>query len=299
MSSLRNPVRSASARTAGFTLIELLIALVIAGILAGVMFQLFQGQSRFVAMQSAREEALQNGRGALDLIGTELRAVHPHGLLETENRSIDFVLPRAWGLVCKSTPSMLAAIFPNVAFAAYGLGSDPTSGGVLPSGMRVEVPVSAGSWEKLNANNWGPGQFADCADLKSIDTNARVLRFTGSSLQIISMGTLIYIGERVRYDVAAVPSLGGDAWIRRSAGWAGTTPDMQPLGGPVPTGADNLAIRYQVDGAMVASITDPAQRKKVTAVEMRVVTQSREKVGSDRLQRSTDTLFVYLRNRGL
>jgi hypothetical protein len=75
---------------------------------------------------------------------------------------------------------------------------------------------------------------------------------------------------------------------------------MQPLGGPVPSGAENLVFRYYVGNTAtsVPSVSDLNQRRTITRIEMRVVTQSREKVGAQKYQRSTDTLMVHLRNRG-
>src|SRR5687767_12028100 len=59
----------------GFTLIELLVAIVIGSVVVGSLFQMISGQGRFVELQSAREEVQQNGRAAVELIGSELRTI--------------------------------------------------------------------------------------------------------------------------------------------------------------------------------------------------------------------------------
>ena len=99
-------------RTAGFTLVEVMVALLIALILSGVVFQLIRGQSRFVTVQSAREEVQQNTRGALELMASELRSIEPGGLVETDSNSVTFLLPRAWGLYCGGTATQMSAVFP-------------------------------------------------------------------------------------------------------------------------------------------------------------------------------------------
>src|SRR5690606_941020 len=63
--------------------------------------ELVGGQARFVEMQSAREEVQQNTRAALELIGSELRALPPGGaLVRAADDSITLRTARFWGVVC-------------------------------------------------------------------------------------------------------------------------------------------------------------------------------------------------------
>src|SRR5688500_12033257 len=99
----------------GFTLIELLVALMISSFLVTVIYQLMSGQSRFVRIQSAREEVQQNARAAMDVMAGDLRTVPPSAIQAMGPDSIRFYMPRAWGVLCNTIDSnsgTLWAIFP-------------------------------------------------------------------------------------------------------------------------------------------------------------------------------------------
>ena len=75
----------------GFTLIEILVALLISGLVVSSIFQVLQGNGRFVEMQSAREEVQQNARAALDLIAGDLRGVPPTAITVMQPGTIRFL----------------------------------------------------------------------------------------------------------------------------------------------------------------------------------------------------------------
>lgn len=89
-----------------------MVALVISGLLMTVVFQMLSGQSRMVAVQSGKEEAQQNVRGALEVISSELRGAMPGALLDAQQRSLTFMQPRAWGVVCGVAGMTVTALFP-------------------------------------------------------------------------------------------------------------------------------------------------------------------------------------------
>ena len=118
---------------AGFTIVELLVGLVLASIFATILFQLVRGQSRFVAIQSAREEVQQNVRGALDIIASELRAVPAGGLMQGDASTIRFLVPRAIGVHCGGgTPNAMTVLFPGgLPAGTIPAGAQPTTRGLL------------------------------------------------------------------------------------------------------------------------------------------------------------------------
>src|SRR5215211_5199727 len=99
----------------GFTLMELLVALMISSFLVTVIYQLMDGNSRFVRTQSAREEVQQNARAAIDVMAGDLRTVQPTAILAMGPDSLRFYMPRAFGVLCNQLDTNSATawvIFP-------------------------------------------------------------------------------------------------------------------------------------------------------------------------------------------
>lgn len=299
----RRTVRARAGGRAGFTLIELVVALVISGLVAGIIFQVLTGQGRFVAQQTAREEVLQNARGALDVLGSELRGVHPQGLVIAERDSIEFFSPRVWGMVCanvSSGSSQVTAIFPDVPDVTFDVGS----GGALPATAGVQFalgdPVS-GTWPTASVASLTNRSLGDCGAISPGADNVRVVRFTttGGSLPAIAQGTWLYYFQRVRY------SLGGDAsvpgtWVLRTTGKVGSTLVQKPFAGPVPaSGADGLEFSYFREGVSTpaARLGTAAERKQARSVGVRITTESQPSDGGPR-QSIADSVTIYLRNQG-
>lgn len=299
------PARRARAR-AGFTLLELLVALVISGILASVLFQLFQGQGRFVSLQSAREEVQQNARGALEILSGELRAVHPAGLLDAQKHSLEFLLPRAWGVVCgPASGGQVVVIFPALSDDALGL----RAAGQLLSSAGLQFRYTDGGvvyWKGAPASGWAAPSAGAC-DIGA--SGGRAVRFTAAGLPAqLKAGDVAVLYERVRYDVAE-SSAGGmpGLWIRRSMGKVGERLNQQPLAGPIPA-ADSLRFGYDVGGATLTRQTSlggaraedarvaEAALPSVARIAVYVTTAS-ERAGVDSRQVERDSTILHLRNR--
>lgn len=280
---------------AGFTLIEILVALMISGLVISSIFQVMQGNSRFVQMQSAREEVQQNARAALDIIAGDLRGVPPGGLALMEESRIRFRQPRAWGILCnKLKPATATAwvLFPaNVVpletlfgRAHWGLGVEQTTDPLVHTGTYrfVAAPTQATVGDPCAAIQPDP-----TAQHVRLGFNTPGAPFVTSDS--ILPGTQVLVYEELQYDVnvvvaAAVPG----NWIRRMAGFTGSTPIMQPMAGPVPA-AGGLRFTYlQADGATTALTPD-----QVRQIGIEVVTQSR---GAADQQVDSASTNVYLRN---
>ena len=141
-----------------------------------------------------------------------------------------------------------------------------------------------------------------CDAIQTITSAQRVrLGFTKSGSPFITggsvqPGTQVMLFEEMRYDVAASTTAGvSGSWIRRMAGYSGSSANMQPMAGPVPV-AGALRFTYvRADGTTPAAT--PAQIRKIG---IDVVTQSRavSNVGGVSTPQQVDSVRtdIYLRN---
>ena len=285
---------------AGFTLIEILVALLVSGLVVSGIFQVLQGNSRFVGMQSAREEVQQNARAALDLIAADLRAVPPSAIVDMQPDRIRFLQPRAWGVLCntlKPATSVAWAVFPASVVPAdaffgrphWGLAVEQTADPIVRTGSFRFVSGTTQTTSGDPCDAIQPDASADRLRLGFVTPGAAFV-----SSDTVAPGTQVMLFEEVRYDVQAGGSVPGN-WIRRMAGYSGSTPNMQPMAGPVPA-AGALDFTYlQADGSTPAVTAD-----QVRQIDIRVVTQSRSlmDVGGTLQPQQVDTAStsVYLRN---
>lgn len=292
-------LRPVARRRGGFTLVELMIALVISGILVTVVFQMMSGQARLVAQQSAKEEVQQNVRGALEVVSADLRGAFAAGIVLADSQAIEFMLPRAWGIVCGlQGPNAVDAIF-------------PVTGGPPPD-------TSSASGLMLNANPAGPG--AGAVWVPALPARARITAVTSLGANGNACTPLNPAGSTVVYRIEsdadltglAVPGnqlaayhltrydLGderGERWIRRSMGMNGGSYNMQPLAGPIE--ARGLVFRYFADGGAAPIDPEPgtarAQIATIRMLSVRAVTRSTTSL-HDRPRTDSGTVRVMLRN---
>lgn len=306
MSSIRRfpDVRVRDSR--GFTLVELLVALMISGLLVTVIYQLLSGNSRFVQLQSAREEVQQNARAALDIIAGDLRAIPPGGVLTMGEDSVRAYVPRAWGVLCDTidTTSPTAwVLFPAGVLPTLDIFGRPHWGVAVE--QTADPAVQTATYRFVAApTQQVAGQ--PCATIQpNLDPAQHVWlgfnRPAGTSFVTagtILPGTQVLVFEEMKYDVAESGSSGVPGyWIRRMIGRVGESANMQPMAGPVPeTGA--LRFTYlRADGVTPAATAD-----EVAVIRVQVIVQSRSETGSGvtRAPEQMDTVStdVYLRNTG-
>lgn len=285
----------------GFTMIELLVAMVISGLLVGVIFQIMEGNSRFVRLQAAREEVQQNGRAALDLIAGELRGIPAGGIVAMTAGSIEFRLPRGWGILCNTVDASTTTAW--VLFPDGALPADFQSG-VQNWGIAVEQTPdpsqNTGAWKFVSAVG-GPGTADPCDALVPQSPNQRAGFSSGTDFVNAGVtaqpGTMVMVFEQMKYDVEESAGTVPGHWVRRAMGWnsGANSLNMQPMAGPV-SSVGGLTLSYFEENG-VTETTDPAA---VRLVRVRVITESRAK--SERAgvfqaeQVDTTTTDVFLRN---
>lgn len=297
----RCPDRPRVDARAGFTFIELLIALIIGGLVVSSIFQVLQGNGRFVQSQSAREEVQQNARAALDLIAADLRAVAPSGILTMDAARIRFYQPRAWGILCQTIrPSSANAwvLFPADVVPADSFFARPDWG--LAVEQTANPEARTGNYLYLTGTS--RATTADPCNAVQPTGSSQHIRLgfrspgnpfvTGDS---IAPGTQVMLFQEMRYDVAAssIADIPG-SWIRRLVGYSGSSANMQPLAGPVPASGGLRFTYLRADGSTAAT---PAQ---VRRIGIEVVTHSRASSSQGGVlqpeQVDSASTTVYLRN---
>lgn len=284
----------------GFTLIEVLVSLIISSLVVGVIFQLMEGQSRYVQMQSAREEVQQNSRAALDLIGSELRTVpHGDGLEMATADSIRLRAARVWGVVCQAPSGGSVVVrMPALANASYST-NDGTS-----FAANVATSTGGSDWtDEVRVTGVGDPTNSGCllggeAALPP-EVEVRTLDLAGTPYGAASgnppaAGDVFYLYDEVTY--RSGPSSGIDGrWIQRRLGSA----NNQPLAGPLVSNGPALEFRYFSGTSATpipTPISDAATRASVDRVHVLVGVESRNRLGDAR-EMHTDTIVVSLRSR--
>lgn len=288
---------------------EVLVALTLGGILATVLLQLMQGNGRYVAAQSAREEVQQNGRASVELIAGDLRGLPSSAIRSMGANSIRFYLPRAWGVLCNqvgTTTTTVYAIFPAGAFPA------DFQGGASHWGIALEQVADPATANGQYAYVTRAQQAAAGSQCNAVQPNAGnaarylVTAFTvpGSLVDTgvmgpggtIRPGTQLMVFEEMSYDVSLSSGAVPGRWIRRMAGYAGATRNMQPMAGPLPADT-SMVFRYLRDDGVTAAAV-PAE---VRRVRLWLEVQSRAQRRRDGVLRpeQVDTLTtdIILRNR--
>ena len=268
-----------------------MIALVLGSIIVGVVLQFVSGQTRTASAQTAREAVQQNARGALEIVGSDLRGAIAGGLLFADDQRLDFMLPRRWGVVCERTSATeTIAVFPVVP-------GDP-----IPVGGGVGIAVERdGAWLPAATEPMATVVRADRTAAASNVCDARVapagqvesFALTGLNHPADAQaGDRIAVYQLVRYDVGLS---GGESWIRRSNGGGIDDANMQPLAGPVDP--DSVSFQYLGGNPPVPLYFAPgdARTSNVRMIRFRVRTISRM-AADGKQQVEQDSVTVQIRN---
>jgi prepilin-type N-terminal cleavage/methylation domain-containing protein len=287
-------VRYADARRGrrGFTLVELLVALVISGLLGAVIFQMMAGQSRIVAVQSAKEEAQQNARGALEVISSELRGAVPAGILAAEAQSLTFMQPRMWGFVCSGAGNTLTALFPDAGGLSLTAGEATgvmVNTGTLAAPVWFPLPPARVQVTAIRTVAGGGGAAAcnglgASGNLQALEIDANGIGAAAVSRRTVMLYTM------TRYDLAEV---GGAWWLQRSNGMDNGQFVQQPLAGPVEPA--KVGFQYYAADPNAALGMPVAAPGTVRMVRVQVVTNSAQTLNG-RVQRDSGAVTVMLRN---
>jgi hypothetical protein len=287
-------------------MVELLVGLVIGALLITVIMRMVTGQTRFALVQSAREEVQQNARGAVEIVGSELRGVLAQGIVRAEEKELILMLPRLWGVSCGLAGADIVAVFP----AAPGL-TFPTGEGrgllVFSDGVWKGRATNLNLNQRLGISGVGPFVLGTMAPppCNSISPEGAVVAFRLSGSNYAGSnpapGSIVVVYELVRYDVSQLAD--GDWWLRRSNGWVsgggmtGFATTMQPLAGPV--NPDSVRFTYFAGlppTVIPAPGSDQAAQATVRLVRFDVRTLSRTRLDGVVQQEEEGAVTVQLRN---
>lgn len=286
----------------GFTLVELLVALMISGLLVGVIFQLMEGQGRYVAMQTSREEVQQNTRAAVDLIGSELRtAPRGPGIAMAAEDSIGIRATRFWGVVCVGTNGGSSVTLRMPAISGVGMDLNVGTSYAADVGGNPNLPewTTAVRVTGIGAPLSNPPASCLVGTETTLPAGVEVRTLSLSSRptnpntgQESEPGDHAYVYDRVTYRTG--PSSTGGDWIQRRLGTSSGARN-QPLAGPVTPGR-GLKFTYFSGAAVVPTpVSNAADRESIDRVMMVVETISRRQ--GDLQQTKADTVMISLRNR--
>lgn len=286
MRSPLSPDRARARARGGFTLAELMISLVIGGIVVAVVLQFVTGQTRTAAAQSAREQVQQNARGALEVVGSDLRGAISAGLLRADAQRLDFMLPRRWGVVCSTAAgNTTTALFPVIP-------GDP-----IPTGEGAGLIVLRGTaWLPVvptlaTVTGTAPAALTACPGAAG---NVQAVTLTGAGHPLLAAaGDRIAVYQLVRYDVGVSQ---GERWIRRSDGAGIGNSNMQPLAGPVDDQfVQFVYLRGNPPVPLAAAPGAAAAASNIEMIRFRVRTVSAPRAdGSNQVEE--DSVTVQIRN---
>lgn len=295
-------MRSADPR-AGFTLAEALVALVLSGFVVAAVLQMLATQARLVATQSAREEAQQNARGALEVISAELRGAIPEGILSAGAQSLTYMQPRIWGVVCGFPSASQVDLLVPAEGASPGW-STGQGGGLLflatrpgDPARRAWIPAPGARTRVTSVQTLPGGPLAGACSKSEAGGAATVSRvafappLSGPADSLVGNPAVHYV--LTRYDLGQSD---GQWWVRRSNGVdeAGTF-QQQPLAGAVDP--DRFALTYfgGGGGGEIAPPGSAAPGAGIRRIRIQVVALG-ARVGRGPAQRDSGAVDVSLRN---
>jgi hypothetical protein len=269
-----------------------MVSLVVGGILVGSVFNFVNGQARMASVQSAREEVQQNARGALEIVGTDLRGALRAGLVTAERQLVELYLPARWGVVCQSSATATVVMFPTDGSAAPGTGDtwglmvNTSAAGWAPTAASARATITGVAVVSATDPAYG------CTTL-SPGGPVTAYRLTGANHPTnTTAGNVAMVYQRVRYDVAAGP--GGD-WIRRSNGVESSGFSMQPLAGPVVT--DSVRLRYFAGTTELTPPVASPSTAGITSIRFHVRMASKQQARSTTGRNyRQDSVTVQIRN---
>jgi prepilin-type N-terminal cleavage/methylation domain-containing protein len=278
----------------GFTFVELVVAITIAGIFAAIVFQLMQGQSKLVAYQSSRQEVQQNARGAVELIGSDLRGVTPWSIGQADANSLRVWVPRAWGSWCFTNGARTEMHILVPTAAATQMGTNSTTG-VQADISTTDVPVMSpapSAAPRATVDSVRPATLAQTPQCAAMNPLGNVTPYIlkGANFPTPTLPNAVSLYDVVTYDVQTSE---GQSWVYRT-----TAGSAQPLAGPL-TGATGLRFEYFAAGAaapMAAPGATAATLETIRRIRVVVNTKSRSDAGGSYAY-ETDSLTVFVRNQ--
>jgi prepilin-type N-terminal cleavage/methylation domain-containing protein len=278
----------------GFTLVELMVSVVLGAILIGVVLNFVTGQTRVATAQSGREEVQQNARGALEMVASDLRGAISAGVVRGDANSVEFLLPRRWGVVCSQDgPASTTVVFPVIP-------GQPAPAGGLDAGLLLSRAPAIG-WAPALPVRATVTQATLLVGTQACNGvlpsgNVAVYRLEGANHPAgILPGATAALYQRVRY---SVQESRGAQWIHRSNGMtAANTFSMQPLAGPVDVAGGGISFTYFTGTPPVALANPPGTNAAAVGLsQVRLRVRMRSRQGGSAGQVEYDSATVQIRN---
>ncbi len=267
----------------GFTLVELLIVVVLGGLIMAATFRVLVSNQQVYTAQSATVMGQQTVRGAIELLGGEIRelstAADPFlgsDLITMDEDRIRMRVMRKVAVVCGVTDTDPLSVHAAVRGAQFAAGDS--------------VVIHADGMDDPAAHFWARGEVqstlsssVNCGD----EPSQRILIANPvpgiSSANQVASGSLIRTFETIEYSTV---TLGGEVYLGRGLG----SDPLEPVIGPI---AATGGLRF---GYLDASGTPTTTASEVRTIEVTVRTLSGARgPGGDPISDSL-TVFVNPRN---
>lgn len=271
-------------RRDGFTLVELLIVVVLGGLILAATFQVLVRNQQVYTAQSASVMGQQTVRGAIELLGSEIREVSTTGdpdlgsdLLLMESDRIRMRVMRKVAIVCgvnNTDPLEVEAAI---------MGADFAVGDSVLVHANGEVDPDAHFWSRgvLSALP-SSGTPANCGGEPSayLEVNDLIPQIT-TATQVAS-GSLLRSFETIDY---APVALDGETFLGRASGVG----DPEPVIGPI---ADENGLRFDYLDADGNAVVDPTAVRAIR-ITVRTVSGATDSMGNP----VSDSLSVFVNPR--
>jgi prepilin-type N-terminal cleavage/methylation domain-containing protein len=272
--------RTGVRRRRGLTLIELIITLVLVAIIGAAAGRLLISQTRFYTRLSAKKDARQVTRNAMNIMQTELSMVEAgNGVVAATNDSVTVRMPYAWGVFCSSATMLVlpvdSALFAMATFAGYAI-KDTTATGAYTYTASGTTPTA--------------GTATNCTGLASpitAPTNGSYLSVSGSSG---TQGAPMFLWQTITYKFANSTLFSGQRGLYRRVG----TGTPEEILGPFQSTAEFGFYNLYADTAQttVPTLTD------IRGVELRLYAQSQTRASNRATPETVNVkTAIFFRNR--
>jgi type II secretory pathway pseudopilin PulG len=206
-------------KRAGTSLIEMMIALVVLAAFASTMTLLIVNNSRSDESNDARREARGVARSAINILESELRMAEPAGVITpTDDSTITFNQPFAFGLVCANAGNVTIAMMPSA-----DLPSNLTVAGYTGWAYRD----ATGTYQYQPDASITSGSSATCTASPSFITAPTGGRYVQvAAVAGPANGNIAFLYRQITYSLRASTALPGRRGLFRTAGANGTPEEL-------------------------------------------------------------------------
>ena len=201
-------VRTRRPRT-GVTMVELLVAMILLGIIGVSIMRTFTSQARFADLQSKRIDARSVSRAPINMLMSEARMVETgSGVAAASAASVTLRVPVVMGIVCGTSGG--ASVLSLMPVDSVALASAAISGTAYRQVGGVYAYAEATTTVSV-------GGAAVCIGASiTTATGGRTVLVTPQLNAAATVGTPVFLYQRVRYDFATSTSFSGRIGLFRT-----------------------------------------------------------------------------------